>query len=231
MARRRHQSKPNSSTPPRRSREQIHIDKVRFLTKTGKRPDPSNVRQVARQYAAARRRAALEQHYTKPATKAQRELLKKKGFFTTKKGVVIDGPRDAHRQKIKGSRFEILSDGTIKFSIKQRRDYIVGLTAKEKKQFAADPHLFTQSIVKRLREKYPSLKGTRPEVRLQWGAFQGTKGFSPHYFSKMYFAAISPEEQREQPRGKRKPRLDKLTGIHVVIHIPKKKAKRGRKRK
>lgn len=227
MTRRRHGS---DSIKRARSlqRERRMVEDLRFLSKRGKRPDPTNYRAVTRAARELRNREALEENYSRRVPKRQRETLKARGFHTTKTAVVIDSPRDSRRRKIKGAKMDVLKDGTIKWTVGERRDFIYGMTKKEKKEFARDPELFTQKILKRLREKNPSLRKVKPsriQKRLQWGAFQATKDFAPSYFTKQYFASISPEDET---KGRRTKRLDKLTGLHFVIHIPKpRKQKRG----
>ncbi len=224
MARTRQRQK-NHSKKSSATRARSHVQKLRYLTRTGKKPDPTNARAVSRAYSELKRRETLERHYSKPATKKQRDILKERGFHTSKKGVVIDGPRDSRREKIKGTKFSILKSGIVKFSIKQRRDYIYGFTKKEKKEFAKDPKSFIERVREKLRAEIPSLDKAKIQTRLQWGAFQGTKDFSPHYFTKVYFAEASPEETRKGRRRKQA-RIDKLTGLHFVVHVPQKKKRR-----
>lgn len=227
MARTRH--KRNSSKISRATqREENHLADLRFLSKRGRRPDPDNYAAVRRAARELRQREALEEHYSRKVGKKQREELKARGFHTTKRAVVIDAPRDARRKKIPGAKMQVLKGGVVKWTVGERRDFIYGMTKKEKKEFARDPELFTQKILKRLREQNPTLKKIRPsriQKRLQWGAFQGTKDFAPSYFTKQYFADVSPEDTT---KGRKSKRLDKLTGLHFVIHIPRtRKAKRG----
>lgn len=224
MARRRHDS--DSIKRERAAqREQNHLADLRFLSKRGKRPDPDNYPAVKRAARELRSREALENAYSHRVNKSQREILKKRGFHTTKSSLVIDGPRDSRRRKIPGAKMEVLKDGLVKWSAGQRRDFIYGMTKEERKEFAKNPELFTQKILARLRKKNPTLKAAKPsriQSRLQWGAFQGTKDFAPSFFTKHYFANISPEDET---KGRKSKRLDKLTGLHFVVHVPKPKAK------
>lgn len=232
MAGKRHNS---NSKPVARNvqREQRHLENVRYLTRSGKRPDPSNVRAVARAARELRQREALERYYSHKVTKRQAEQLRERGFHVSKRGVAVDAPRDAQRKKIKGARVRVTKDATVVWSVGQRRDYIVGLTKKEKKAFAENPELVTKQILARLRKKNKTLARFKPskiQKRLQWGAFQATKDFSYSYFNKNYFATPSPEDRRAK---KKTPRLDKLTGLHFVVHLPtpKRKGKRAKKGK
>jgi hypothetical protein len=204
-------------------------------------------RDVAAKIERARQRRDAEQRIPKGMerrvrSKATRAELKAHGFRTTKRGVVVDGPRDRKREPIPGSKVEVMRGGVIKTSVGARRDFIYGFTAKEKREFARDPAAMERKILARLRKQFPSLaKARKPQTRLQWGAYQATKDFSPTYFTAKYFAAISPEETRREGKRGAKPRIDKLTGFHVVIHVPTKagkrqgvhrgKKKQGRKRK
>ena len=164
--------------------------------------------------------------------------LQEHGFRTTKKGrgygVVVDGPRDSRRRPIKGARVTVERGGVVKIAVKQRRDFVYGFTKREKKEFARDPESFTKKKLAELRKQFPTLARSRkPQVRLQWGAYQATKDFAPSYFTSKYFEKIA-NPHRRPPKGKKRPKkIDTLTGLHIVIHIPRKKnAKtKGRKRK
>lgn len=141
--------------------------------------------------------------------------------------VIIDAPRDKRRQKIKGAKVEVLKGGIVKMSVKQRRDIIYGFTKKEKQEFAKDPDGFTKKKLRELSDILPSLRNKKKkQVRLQWGAYQGQKDFAPTYWSKFgsgqYFNAQTPEMKRVKAKGKLK---DRLTGLHIVIHVPKSKQK------
>lgn len=154
--------------------------------------------------------------------------FKRHGFRTAgDRYVVVDGPRDGKRNPIKGARVTLKKGGVVVITAGNRKDYIYGFTRKEKKNFAAFPEAFLDNQYLVLAKTFPSLKKARkPQVRLQWGAYQATKDFAPNYFTAKYFAAISPEERREEGK-KAKPRGDKLTGMHVVIHsAPKRKKKK-----
>jgi hypothetical protein len=227
MARRRHET--NSSKRARElQREEQHLSDLRFLSKRGKRPDPDNYKAVRRVAQELRQREALEKNYSHRASKEQRDVLKARGFHTTKRGVVIDGPRDSRRKKIAGAKMSIQKGGIVKWSVGQRRDFVYGFTKAEKKAYAKNPELFTKNILARLRKANPTLKAVRPsriQTRLQWGAFQGTKDFAPSYFTKKYFESVSPEDES---KGRKSKRLDKLTGLHFVVHVPaERKPKRG----
>lgn len=224
MARTRQRKSSNSS----KSTHRTHVEKLRALSRRGIQVDPTSKAATARAYRKEFP-AAIPKDYQHKATKEQRAMLKERGFFVTKKTVVIDRPRNAQRDKIKGARFSILKSGTIKFSVKQRRDYTYGLTKKEKKQFAESPDSFIKDLLARLKTENRTLRDSiRPAIRLTWGAFQGTKSFSASYFTKNYFGSVSPEEERNvKNKRKRKKRLDKLTGITFVVHVPKRRKKHG----
>lgn len=235
MARDRHRKAKSSKTAPK-----THVEKLRELARKGVAADPTNPRSVARKYFELHNPKSVKYrgHQTRipkelerPATKRQREELKAHGFRTTDKGVIVDGPRDRRRNPIKGARVEVLKGGVIKTSVGQRRDFIYGFTRKEKKEFAKDPGAFEKKKLRELEALLPSLKKVRKkQVRLQWGAYQATKDFAPSYFTAKYFASISPEEVRRVGKRRAKPRADKLTGFHVVIHVPKsKQTNRGRR--
>jgi hypothetical protein len=233
MARQRHTA--NSIKRERAAqREEKHLADLRFLSKRGRRPDPDNYKAVARAARLLRARESLEKHYTQRVSKDKRELLKSRGFHTTKKGVVIDGPRDARRKRISGAKMSVLKDGTVKWSVGQRRDFIYGMTKTEKKAFAANPELFTKQILERLRASNPTLKGIRPsriQTRIQWGSFQATKDFAPRHFARMKSgeAIIKNEAIPGNGRSAR----DVLTGLHFVVHVPvkRKKVKHDKRKK
>lgn len=219
MARQRHRKTDSS-----RIKRTPHEQKLHALSRAGFRPDPFNTRQVNRQY----RELQSTKHLIRRADKKTRDDAREHGFHVNHKGVVIDGPRDRKRQPIKGAKISVLRGGVVTTSVKQRRDFIYGFTRAEKKAFADDPAAAEKSILARLRQRFPTLKKSRkPQVRLQWGAYQATKEFSPSYFTSKYFATVSPEEKR---RGGKQKRLDKLTGLHIVIHVPTQR-KKGKKKK
>lgn len=185
---------------------------------------------------ARKLRESLERNFTRGiASKKTRDLLATKGFHVTKRGVVIDSPRDVRGNKVKQTRFRVSSSGTVVFENHDRRDYVVGLTDDERKEFSKFPDRVLARKRQELIDEFPTVrKHVRSlKVRLQWGAFQGTKAFSPTYFSRDYLLAISPEDQRKKyPRSKQR-RIDKLTGFHFVIHVTRgrsiTKRRKGRK--
>lgn len=221
-------SKSHKATNPRTTLEQ----KLRSLSKRGIHADPTNPRSVSQRYRAALKRERIPKELERPASKPQRDELRAHGFRTTKRGVIVDGPRNKRREPIKGARIAVAKGGVIKMSVGQRRDFIYGFTKKEKKEFARDPGAFEKKKLKELRSLFPLLrKARKPQVRLQWGAYQATKAFAPSYFTAKYFASISPEEIRKVGKRHAKPRTDKLTGFHIVVHVQKPKAKRAKGKK
>jgi len=231
MARRRH--KTDSSKRPSRkqrapvSRDQRVIADLRYITKRGYKGDPTNDKAITARARELRQRDQLVKYYGKTVTKSQAKKLKERGFMVEGRKAVIDVPRDKYRKKIPGSKLAVLKDGTVKYSVRDRRDYIVGFTKEEKKRFAKEGPGVITDVLKRLRKANPTLRGKRVQTRLQWGAFQATKDYSPHYFTGTYFASISPEDRRE---GRKSPRLDKLTGLHFVVHTSPKRKHRGKKK-
>src|SRR3970040_2614594 len=113
MARRR---KRITDSIKRQRREQEMLADLRYLSKRGKRPDPTNYKAVARAARELRQRDALEKHYSRRATKRQRAELNAHGFHTTKRAVVIDAPRDRNRKKIPGAKMSVLKGGVVKWS-------------------------------------------------------------------------------------------------------------------
>jgi hypothetical protein len=202
------------------------VDKLAFIRKHGNHVDPTNTRQVNRKYNQLKR---VPWYLEQKATAKQRKILKERGHRVTDKGVIVDGPRNKYREKIPGSKMSIGKDGTIKWTITKRvkqrdgsykqitasrRDFIVGLTAAEKKEFALDPQAFIDKKLAELKERYPTLaRRAKIQVRLQWGAYQATKDFSPNVFGPKYLHKWMPKEQEHK--------LDKLTGLHFVIHVRK----------
>lgn len=209
----------------RKSKSITHDEKLRALSRAGKNIDPTDRRAVSRAYRRLNERVPTDMERRAP--KAVREDARAHGFRTTPKGVVVDGPRDKKRQPIPGARVEVKRGGVIKQTVGDRRDFIYGFTRKEKREFAKNPEAFTKKKLSELERLFPSLRRARKkDVRLQWGAYQATKQFSPTYFTARYFATISPEEIRKVGKRQAKPRADKLTGIHVVIHVPSNARKR-----
>lgn len=202
-----------------------HAEKLAFISQYKRVPDPTNKRSVSKQYKILR---AFPLDLLKPASKAQQKELRKRGFFTTGKGVIVDGPRDSKRRPIKARRFTVLTNGEgVKWTVNGRRDYIIGLLPSERIQFAADPVAFLKAHRNMMQERYPDFRNARDvQVRLQWGAYQATKDFSPSFFFKG--GGTLEKEQRLMRQGK----TDKLTGLHYVIHVShKKRRKHGRKKK
>lgn len=192
-----------------------HVEKLRFVSRF-KNVDPTSKSAVSRAYSSLKK----IEHLHRPATKKQRQDLKRAGFHTTDKGVIIDGPRNVDRKPISGSKLEIQKDGIIKWSTKQRRDLTVGLSTKEKKIFVQNPKSYIQNLLEKLRKTHPSLKkaGDKIQVRLQWGAYQATKDFSPTQFTKAYPFLL----ERRSTKAKSAV-MDRLTGIHIVYHTKGKK--------
>lgn len=210
------------SISQRRPHRKITYDqKLAFVSKRERVPDPYNRRAVVKRYKALK---SFPLDLQKPATKAQRTGLKKRGFFTTGKGVIVDGPRDAKRKPVKSRRFKVLANGDgVKWTVNGRRDYIIGLTDAERSEFAVDPGGFIKRHRAMMRSKYRDFRNARDvQTRLQWGAYQATKDFNENYFTRRYPYIDSPV------KGKKV--LDRLTGIHYVIHLPRKhRAKRKKK--
>lgn len=206
-----------SISSKRSHRAPTHAEKLAFIRRYGKpATDPTNERSVSRQYHK------LKQYpfeLERKADKQTRAALKERGFFTTQRGVIIDGPRDSKRRPIKGARLRITKDGTVITTVKDRRDYIIGLTKAERKEFAKNPDAVMARKEKELRAKYPKIgKRRKIQARLQWGAYQATKDFSPRVFSAKYFAKWLPREREHK--------IDKLTGLHFTVHVPREKGKR-----
>lgn len=206
------------SKAPRKSTRETLIRELAYISQYKRVADPTNARSVHKQYVALRK---FPLHLQRPADKQTREQLKKRGFFTTEKGVIIDGPRDSKRKPIKGAKLDIQSDGTISWTVTRRtkrrittrKDYIVGFTAKEKKEFAANPNAFVKNKTDELKKNKKGLQGKgKIQVRLQWGAYQATKDFHQGYFMKQ----SSGWQDRQH-----KKLHDRLTGLHIVIHTNK----------
>lgn len=219
----RRKSIPRSISPSRESRKVPHAEKLRFLSQYKRVSDPTNIRSVAKQYATFKR---FPLYLQKTANKEQRAELRKHGFFTTDKGVIIDIPRTAKREPIKGMKFDVLKGGVVTYRNGSRRDYIVGFTKAEKKEFAKDPAKFSDEFEKKWRKKivgWVAPKKIRDfQLRLQWGAYQATKDFSPRSFSGRYPYIES--------MVKGKAVQDRMTGFHIVVHVyQSKRAYRKRK--
>lgn len=211
MASKRQSNKRIIPQPLRQRKAKIsHIDKLKFVAKYKKISDPSNERAISREYKSLRQ---FPLHLLRPANKTQRDELKRRGFFVTEKGVIIDGPRDANRQPISGAKLTISKTGDMIFISKnKRKDFISGFTKEDKKEFAKDPNTFIARRVEELKKKYPTLRNAKTiQVRIQWGAYQATKDFYPGYFTRIG----SGKDEIEKINKKQK---DKLTGLHIVAH-------------
>ena len=220
MAKTRHATTSKSISQPRKHRALSHVEKIRFIKRYEKVGDPTNERAISRRYNQLKR---FPLHLARKAPADTRDKLKARGFFVTKRGVFIDGPRDTRRKPIPGARMRINKDATVVWSVKQRRDYIVGLTKAERKEFAKNPGPFIEKKEKELRAKYPTIGKRKIQTRLQWGAYQATKDFSPNVFSSKYLMKWLPREKEHK--------IDKLTGLHFVVHVPREKGKKHGKRK
>lgn len=208
------------SPSARKSRAPSHDQKLAFISKYERVPDPYNTRAVNRRYSTLRK---FPLYLQRPANKSTREHLKERGFFVTQKGVIIDSPRDSKRKQIKGAVLDIQSDATIKWTVTRetkkqrtiRSDYIIGFTKKEKREFAANPNAFIEKKKAELKKTKAGLRGKRDsqiQVRLQWGAYQATKDFHQGYFTKRY--SHLPERDLKRVH-------DRLTGLHIVVHSTK----------
>lgn len=180
----------------------------------------------ARRRRDAERRS--ESSVERAAPKRTRDDFRRHGYPTTKGGVLADGPRDARGNPLPGARTELYRGGIVKQSIDQRRDFIVGFTPAEKRQFAKNPDAFVAAKLAELEARFPLLRNRRHrQVRLQWGAYRATKDFSPTAFDRRYFEGFF-----EHIKGKpRKKRIDALTGLHIVVHVPKSSTADKQKRK
>lgn len=225
MPKKRHDTS-KSIPQSRKHRAPSHVEKLVFIRKREHVNDPTNVRSVTAQY---NRLKNFPLHLRRKADKQQRAELKKRGFYTNSKGVIVDSPRNVKRKQIPGAKFSILKGGVIKWSVKQRRDYIIGMTKKEKKEFALDPKGFVAKKLAELKKTNPSFKGLKrkPQVRLQWGAYQATKDFVPGRFP---FSKTDEQLYRIYAGRPRKADQDKLTGLHIVIHVPRKRKKHAKRK-
>src|SRR3970282_87483 len=140
------------------SKRQSHAEKLRELSRRGIEVDPTNKRSVSRKFRELKRiPAKLE----RGADSEQRAELKKHGFKTTSRGVVVDGPRNKRRELLSGAKFRVLKGRSVKTEYKQRRDFIIGFTKKEKQAFAQTPELFIQKKLRELRERIPTIAKSR----------------------------------------------------------------------
>lgn len=221
MARRKSQAQ--SVPESRKHRKLTHEEKLALVSRYKRVSDPTNKRSVHEQYKKLR---AFPLYLQREASAEQRAELKKRGFFTTDKGVIVDGPRTGKRKPIEGTKFRILKGGVVRFEKGARQDYIIGLTKAEKKAFALDPKSFVESKEKELKAllKTRGIKFRDFQTRIQWGAYQGTKDFTPRSFQgsdtgKRATRALAKGSKRQIDRDA----ADKMTGLHIVIHRKGKK--------
>jgi hypothetical protein len=225
MAGKRHSNKRSLSRSSSQRRGALsHVEKLRFITQYKTPNDPTSKRAVDREYRALKK---FPLYLQRSADAEQRHILKQRGFFVTGKGVIIDGPRDIHRNPIKGARWHISKEGVVTTAVKQRRDIIYGMTRKEKEEFAHDPQAFINNLLERLRAAHPSIpKKKRPQIRLQWGAYQATKDFSPQLFWLSQSPLGKKSRETKDYTKKREAATDRLTGIHIVYHITKRRKRK-----
>src|SRR5215831_476154 len=179
MALPRRKSPVASIASPRSKRKLSHAERLQFISQYARVDDPTNRHAVEKQYKLYRK---FPLYLQKSATKNQITDLKAHGFFTTHKGVIVDGPRDARRKPIPGVRFNILKAGVVSYSVKSRRDYIQGFTLEEKQRFAENYKKVVDEAEAAFRKKHRLSKKVDVQIRLQWGAYQATKDFSAGYF-------------------------------------------------
>jgi hypothetical protein len=189
-----------------------------FIRKHGERvSDPTNTRAVNRQYEILRR---VPWHLERSANKQQREILKARGHRVTGKGVIVDGPKDLHGEKIPGSKISISKSGTVVWRVNGRRDFIVGLTKEEKREFVRDPDALVSRKWEELKREHPSIANVRKyQVRLQWGAYRSRKDFSKHEFTRKGKSPSVEQLERIYTGKGRKHDEDKLTGLHFTVHL------------
>lgn len=180
---------------------------------------------IKRQKSSGNSSRKIPAYLVHRASAQQRAELKAHGYKTTSKGVAMDGPRDKHRERIPGAKMEIQKGGTVKWSVGQRREYVVGFTAQDKKEFAKDRKAFVALKLAELIASHPqTFKKIRraPQVRLQWGAYGATKDFSP----RMQSTTTNFNWDKKRPTKVARDTRDRLVGLRIIVHIPKKRKRK-----
>jgi len=226
MAHKRHKAIIPIIHRSRKKRGPSHAEKLRFISRLETVRDPTSRTSTTRQYNLLKN---LPLRFTRKIRAKDRKDLRERGFTVTKKGLIIDGPRDSQQHRIPSSKLRINKKGVVVWSVKQRRDYIIGLTIEEKKEFARNPLEFQKKKLKELRKRFPEFrKGKRSKVHLQWGSYGATKEFAIDEI-------ITTESWKQFVRiilnkhPKRKD-TDILTGLHIVVHVPKPRSRKKGKR-
>lgn len=229
MANRRHKITPIVARERAPSKEK-HAENLRFLSRKGWAGDPTNKRAVTRAAAEYRARDTIRTRYGRKVSRETATDLRKHGFTVEQGKLVLDKPRarakvDKTRPQLP-ARFTVLKGGVVKYAYKERRDYIFGFNQKKKDQFALQSSEVINELIARVRKWTKTKK--KPQIRLQWGAFESRKDFSPQQFAKAIETARKVAAMLIKKYGpKVKTPLDNLTGVHIVVHkSPSKKRSR-----
>ena len=232
MANRRQKTRPIVARERAPSKER-HAENLRYLSRKGWKGDPTNKHAVAASAAEYRSRDTIAKRYGRKISSTEARLLKRHGFDVKGDTLILDKPRVRGAERIKHHKFRdrlpaketISKEGIVKQSYKNRRDYIVGFDKAQRKRFAENPKGELDNILDTLKKRYKDVRGRRKkQVRLQWGAFESRKDFSPQQFIKFLDTARKVAAMLKKKYGSKvKTPLDKLTGVHIVVHVQKKR--------
>lgn len=155
---------------------------------------------------------------TLKTTPAQKRILKEAGFITDKKGVRIPKAKTLKQGKLQvipGIKTSVLKSGVIKEQIKQRADYIIPLTKKQKREFLSNP----EKVFREIYEKNGRSFGKKPIYDLQV-AIQTSAGYQ--HIPTMGDAL---DALRDELNKYEKDRLDQviknMTGIRIIVENKK----------
>lgn len=189
-----------------------------FNNRTQFTPDQKRV--IAREYEKYKTVSVRMLH---KVDASKRKILKSKGYTVTARGVILDAPRTPLGKRLKGARMTVLKGGVVKESVGSRRDYIIGLTKKQRREFARDPSKYAKQLFSKSKSK-AIRKSKKQYIRLQWGAYSGRIDYKLENLGSYFL----------DERGKIKGHLIKnLTGIRLITYVDteQKSAKRRRARK
>lgn len=211
-----------SLTPKKRKPRKSWADKAKKIRQFTSLPFNNRAEFTEAQKRVIRREYDKYKHVSKKmlhkVSAPKKRLLKEKGYTVTTKGVILDAPRTALGKRLKGSRMTVLKGGIVKESVRERRDYIIGMDKKQRRKFAVDPKSFVKELLKHA--KSPALRKSKKQyIRLQWGAFSGRIDYKLENLADYFL----------DEKGKIKGRLIKnLTGIRIITYVEKTKKRKKR---
>lgn len=164
-------------------------------------------------------------HHVKVDARTRKKLANQ-GYITTEKGVLVDVPRDAEGNPLKGARVRITKQGVTRITVRDRTDTIIGIPPKERFNFADDPCQYVSKLEPSIR-KLIRRKSNKTVVRLQFGPYASKSIFRPGN-------AICDDIYNYLHDDDDKPRdevIDNLTGIRITTFLVRRKKRASKKKR